>query len=134
MRVVPISGWARKALKRYLTQAREPGGDGLWKTDGGALLSRYSVKIMVNRLKTRAGVKSSGGCPRFRHYFATHCLDNGMDINTLRLLLGHATLNMVLHYSQFVDVQKAMVQHQQCSPLDGLFRENGGNDNWGWQG
>jgi len=134
MRVVPINGRARKALKRYLTQARQPGDDPLWKTDNGGPLSRCAVKIMVNRLKTRAGVKSSGGAHRFRHYFATHCLDNGMDLNTLRLLLGHATLNMVIHYSQFVDVQKALVKHQQCSPLDGLFRENGRKDSWGWRG
>jgi len=134
MRVVPINGLARKALKCYLTQARQPGGDWLWKTDDGAPLSKYSIRIMVNRLKRRAGVKSGGGAHRFRHYFATHCLDNGMDLNTLRLLLGHATLNMVLHYTQFVDVQKAMDKHRQCSPLDGLYQGNSRNDGWGWRG
>jgi len=134
MRVVPINGLARKALKRYLTQARQPGGDPLWKTDDGGPLSRYSIRIMVNRIKTRAGIKSGGGAHRFRHYFATHCLDNGMDLNTLRLLLGHATLNMVIHYSQFVDVQKALDKHQQCSPLDGLYRDNSRQDSWGWRG
>ena len=134
LRVVPINGRARKALKRYLTQARAPGGDPLWKTDDGNPLSRYSIKIMVSRLKVRAGVNGGGGAHRFRHYFATHCLDNGMDLNTLRLLLGHATLNMVIHYSQFVDVQKALDKHQQCSPLDGLYRDNSRQDSWGWRG
>jgi len=137
LRVVPINGEARKALKRYLTQVRQPGGDELWMTDDGQPLSRCSIKTMVDRLKRRAGVKSGGGAHRFRHYFATHCLDNGMDLNTVRLLLGHATLNMVIHYSQYVDVQKALVQHEQFSPLDRLYQggnHNRGDDGWGWRG
>ena len=137
LRVIPINGSARKALKKYLTLARQPGGDKLWQTDDGQPLSRCSIKTMVNRLKRRAGVKSGGGAHRFRHYFATHCLDNGMDLNTLRLLLGHATLNMVIHYSQYVDVQKALVEHEKFSPLDSLMRggnHNRGDDGWGWRG
>jgi len=135
LRVVPLNGRARQALKRYLTQVRPPGGDCLWKTDDGQPLSRYSIKIMVNRLKSRAGVKGGGGAHRFRHYFATHCLDNGMDLNTVRLLLGHATINMVLHYARYVDTQKALVQHEQFSPLDGLYKGSGRlGDGWGWRG
>lgn len=88
---------------------------------------------MVNRLKRRTGVVSGGGAHRFRHYFATHCPDNGMDLNTVRLLLGHATLNMVLHYSQYVDVQKALVQHEQFSPLDRLCKGSRIQDGWGWR-
>ena len=89
---------------------------------------------MVNRLKMRAGVSSGGGAHRFRHYFATHCLDNGMDLNTVRLLLGHATLNMVIHYTQYIDVQKALVQHEQFSPLDSLYKGSSSmRDSWGWR-
>lgn len=134
MRVVPLNGKARNALKRYLTSARRPGGDELWKTDDGQPLSRYSIKIMVERLKGRAGVKSSGGAHRFRHYFATKYLDNGGDLNMLRLLLGHATLNMVLHYSQYVNVQKALLRHDQFSPLDRLYKGSTTPDGWGWRG
>ena len=134
LRVVPINGRARKALKNYLTQARQPGGDEVWQTEDGQPLAFWSIKIMVNRLKKRAGVKGGGGPHRFRHYFATHCLENGMDLNTVRLLLGHATLDMVLHYARYVDVQKALVQHGQFSPLDGLYKGNGrAGDGWGWR-
>jgi len=135
LRVVPLNGEARKALKRYLTQARPPGGDEVWKTEDGETLSPHSIKIMVARLKKRAGVTSSGGVHRFRHYFATRCLENGMDLNSLRLLLGHATLYMVLRYTRFENVQRALAKHGQFSPLDSLYR--GGNhnrdDGWGWR-
>lgn len=136
LRVVPLNGEARKALKRYLTQARHPGGDVVWKTDEGQPLSPHSIKIMVARLKKRAGVTSGGGVHRFRHYFATKCLENGMDINSLRLLLGHATLYMVLRYTKFVNVQRAIDQHAEFSPLDSLYQggsHNRQNDGWGWR-
>ena len=90
LRVVPLNGEARKALKIYLTQYRPGGGDAVWLTEDGSPLSPYSVKVMIGRLKRRAGVTSGGGAHRFRHYFATRYLEAGGDINSLRLLLGHS--------------------------------------------
>ncbi|GAI90006.1 unnamed protein product, partial [marine sediment metagenome] len=135
-RTLPLNGEARKALKLYLTQYRQPGGDAVWLTDDGQPLSFHSVRIMIDRLKKRAGVCSGGSAHRFRHYFATCYLENGGDMNTLRLLLGHATLYMVLRYTKFVDACRAIDQHQEYSPLDRLIR--GGlhkhrDDNWGWK-
>ena len=124
MRMVPIDGEARKALKRYL-KLRPPGGDELWKTDDGQPMSKHFVKVMTVRLKRRAGVNSGGDPHRFRRYFATHFLENGGDLNTLRLLLGHSTLNMVLKYSKYVDLRKALANHEPFSPLDRLYdRQN----------
>lgn len=120
-RTVPLSTEARKALKRYL-QLREPGGEALWKTDDGQPMSMHSVKTMVTRLKRRAGLDNGGGAHRFRHYFATRYLEAGGDTNSLRLLLGHATLAMVLRYSGYVDVLKALASHQDFSPLDRLVQ------------
>ena len=121
MRVVPVDGEARKVLKRYLN-LRPPGGDELWKTDDGQGMSTCSIKVMIQRLKKRAGVNGYGGAHRLRHYFATRYLEAGGDINSLRLLLGHATLAMVLRYSGYVDVLKALASHQDFSPLDRLLK------------
>jgi len=134
LRVVPISGEARKALRHYL-EVRPRGGDELWKTDDGEPMSTYSIKIMISRLKRRAGVTSGGGAHRFRHYFATRYLEAGGDINSLRLLLGHATLDMVLRYSRYADAERALDQHHQFSPLDRLYHgaNHGRGDGWGWR-
>ncbi len=141
-RIVPIDGEARKALKHYL-QMRPPGGDELWKTDDGQPLCVSSVKILIVRLKRRAGVTSGGGAHRFRHYFATRYLEAGGDINSLRLLLGHSTLDMVLKYSRFIDARRALEGHYQYNPLDRLYngtgrKGNGGNrgragGDWNWK-
>ena len=75
-----------------------------------------------------------GGAHRFRHYLATRFLEAGGDMNSLRLLLGHSTLSMVLRYSRYVDIQTALSQHQQFSPLDSLYKGNSGiGDGWGWR-
>ncbi len=135
-RTVPINSGARRALKTYLTQYRPPGGDAVWLTDGGTPLSFHSVRIMIDRLKKRAGVTSGGSAHRFRHYFATRYLENGGDLNILRLLLGHATLYMVLRYTRSVDIRRALAASPQYSPLDNLTRGAKGShrdESWGWR-
>ncbi len=135
-RTVPINGEARRALKLYLVQFRPPGGDEVWLTDDGAPLSFHSIRIMIDRLKVRAGVTSGGSAHRFRHYFATRYLENGGDMNILRLLLGHATLYMVLRYTRFVDSRRALAGSPSFSPLDRLARGAKGShrdESWGWR-
>ncbi len=138
MRVVPLNGQARKALKLYLKEYRKEGGDEVWQTEAGRPLTHHGIRLIVDRLKVQAGVRPGGGSAhRFRHYFATRYLENGGDLNSLRLLLGHATLYMVLRYTKFADGRRAFAQHRECSPLDNLTR--GGNYNrqqesWGWRG
>lgn len=134
-RIVPINGEARKALRHYL-EIRPREGEELWKTSDGLQLTARGIQMVIKHLKKRAGITSEGGPHRFRHYFATHCLENGMDINTLRLLLGHSTLAMVLKYSRYVDVEKALARHEQFSPLDSLLQRNNHHrrdDGWGWR-
>jgi len=134
MRVVPVDGEAKKALKRYLN-SRPPGGDELWKTDDGQGMSTYSIKVMIQRLKKRAGVNSYGRAHRLRHYFATRYLEAGGDINSLRLLLGHSTLDMVLRYSKYAGIQRALDTHQEFSPLNRLYngRQKNNGERWGYR-
>jgi len=90
-----------------------------------------SEMCIRDSLKRRAGINGGGGAHRFRHYFATRYLEAGGDLNTLRLLLGHSTLAMVLKYSGFVDVRKALTTHEQFSPLDRLYRgQTNGRRGW----
>jgi len=134
-RVLPINGEARKSLRRYL-EIRPPGGEELWKISDGLPMRARGIQMLIQHLKRRAGIKGGGGPHRFRHYFATHCLENGMDLNMLRLLLGHSTLFMVLKYTKYVDVEKALARHEQFSPLDSLLQGNNHHrrdDGWGWR-
>jgi len=135
MRVVPVEGEARKALKRYL-EIRPREGEELWKTADGQKLTDHGISLMIIRLKNRARVKGKGGPHRFRHYFATRYLEAGGDLNGLRLLLGHATLYMALQYAKYVEIQTVLSKYEQFNPLDRLMRgdnHNRDNDGWGWR-
>ncbi len=120
-RVVPLNGEAKKALRRYLDN-RPKQGEALWLSPDGQPVTFYGVRTMVGRLKRRAGVDAEGGAHRFRHYFATRYLEGGGDLNSLRLLLGHATLAMVLRYSRYASTARALAQHPQFDPLDRLLK------------
>lgn len=91
-------------------------------------MSKHFVRVMTVHLKRWTGVNSGGGPHRFRHYFATRFLENGGDLNTLRLLLGHSTLNMVLKYSKYVDLRKALANHEPFYSLDRLYNRQ---NHWG---
>ena len=135
MRVLPLQGESMRALNRYLTYRPKEGPEWLWLNDEGERLSASAVTTMVERLKKRAGVTSDGLVHRFRHYFATRYLEAGGNPNFLRLLLGHESFAMVLHYTRWVDTRQAIDGHDQFSPLDRLVQggnHNHGNDGWGW--
>jgi len=136
MRVVPLQGESMKALNRYLMYRPRDSIDWLWLSDEGERLSAESITTMVQRLKRRAGVESSGLVHRFRHYFATRYLEAGGNPSSLRLLLGHESFAMVLHYTRMVSAQRAIDEHERFSPLNRLY--NGGknhsrDDGWGWR-
>ena len=136
MRIVPLQNESRKALSRYLMYRPRDSGEWLWLSEDGGPLAMHSIKIMVQRTKRRAGVSSGGGAHRFRHYFATRYLEAGGNLNSLRLLLGHETFDMVLHYAKYVSVTQALAEHERFSPLDRLHRggQRRNNDSdWGWR-
>lgn len=134
MRVVPLQKESRKALSRYLMYRSRDGGDWLWLSEDGGPLVMRSIQNMVQRVKRRAGVRSGGCVHRFRHYCATRLLEGGANPNSVRLLLGHETFNMVLRYTRYVSMSHALTEHERFSPLDRLYRgqAHSSHNDWGW--
>jgi len=66
-------------------------------------LSNRTVQHVYNAAVKRAGIEDGGSMHTLRHSFATHLLNRGENINTIRELMGHASLTtttMYLHVTQ----------------------------------
>jgi integron integrase len=71
-----------------------------------------AVKLAVER----AGITKRVGCHTFRHCFATHLLENGVNIRQVQELMGHADLKTTEIYTHVMETNLAAL----ASPLDRL--------------
>jgi integrase/recombinase XerD len=81
-------------------------------------LSMSSVSLIMRNAVKRAGIRKTGVCLHtLRHSFATHLLEDGLDIISIKELLGHTSLESTLTYLH-VAYQPL---RKKSSPLDSLF-------------
>ena len=64
----------------------------------------------------KAGLTKPVGCHTFRHCFATHLLENGVNIRVVQELMGHADVKTTEIYTHVMEKDISAVR----SPLDGL--------------
>lgn len=74
------------------------------------------LQRVVRRAVQRAGVLKAATCHTFRHSFATHLVEEGVDIRTIQSLLGHADLRTTMIYTHVATDRLASVR----SPVDRL--------------
>ena len=69
----------------------------------GPRLTNNTVDKMFRELRAKAGIAKPCTPHKLRHAFATYSLQNGMAIEKLQQILGHADLNMIIKvYSHMV--------------------------------
>lgn len=108
-RLVPIGGFAAKALRAYLVRSRPQlaaGGRGtpaIFLNARGGPLSRQGAWAILRRAAQHAGLPVDG--PRavsphtLRHSYATHLLEGGADVRVVQELLGHASVTTTQVYT-----------------------------------
>lgn len=122
-RMVFLSSTTRVALHKYLKACPFPlqQDSPLWWGRYGAL-TLHGLLEAIQKVGKRAGLKGHLGAHIFRRSYATWCLRSGIDLETLRQLLGHSDFSSMKHYLNLVeaDLKRA---HQQHSPVNALLKQ-----------
>lgn len=118
-RYVPLSKLMARGLKKYY-QAIKP-IDWVFNGKGiGSQLSAKGVQWPVREAIKRAGISKEASVHTLRHSYATHLLEQGLDIDTVSKLLGHAHLSTTIIYLHVARLSSTT----RFSPLDRIY-ENG---------
>ena len=125
-RYVPLSEHLIRGLKKYI-EAEKPqdwifNGKPLPNRAGGDFDSRYSqrgVQWVIKQASALAGIKKEVCVHTLRHSYATHLLEDGLDIVSLKNLLGHENIETTMEYLQIAQLASQKV----FSPLDTLFEQ-----------
>ncbi|HLL20635.1 MAG TPA: tyrosine-type recombinase/integrase, partial [Kofleriaceae bacterium] len=102
-RQVPVGGAADRALTEYLPVRRAlgaPDRGALFVNATGERLTPRSVQRMVKRWTIAGGIHATATPHGLRHSFATHLLDEGVDLRAIQELLGHASLSSTQIYTK----------------------------------
>lgn len=79
--------------------------------------SARSVQEVIQQAKKKAGVNKKGSIHALRHSFATHLLEGGTDLLSIKALLGHNSLRTTMVYTHVSKKHLSKIQ----SPLDKLL-------------
>ncbi|MCX6713502.1 MAG: tyrosine-type recombinase/integrase [Candidatus Vogelbacteria bacterium] len=107
VRLVFLSDEARQAVKNYLGKRKdmdEAMFSGLSKinTKGDRLTPR-SVERIIKKYSIKSGISKKVTPHTLRHSFATDLLQNGADIRSVQMMLGHANVSTTQIYTHVTD-------------------------------
>jgi integrase/recombinase XerD len=103
-RLVPMGEVARLAIEAYLASARaeqnrKGNSEFLFLSRLGGAMTRQAFWNIIKKRAVEAGIRSDISPHTLRHSFATHLLENGADLRSVQVMLGHADLSTTQIYT-----------------------------------
>jgi integrase/recombinase XerD len=97
-RLVPIAEVTERYISIYKDQSRchqsiqKADSDTLFLNRRGKKLTRAMIFTIIKRLAVEIDLQKTISPHTFRHSFATHLLENGADLRSIQMMLGHESI------------------------------------------
>ena len=104
-RLVPMGSITKKYLEIYIKASRihlkidQKDQDVVFLNRRGNRLTRQMIFTLIKQLAVKANIQKQVGPHTFRHSFATHLLENGADLRTIQILMGHESITTTEVYT-----------------------------------
>lgn len=115
MRIVFLSSQAKEKLKSYLDK-RGDVEEALFvsysKSKNPKVIGRINPRLvqrLIQNYATQAGIVRKITPHTLRHLFATDLLQNGADLRSVQMMLGHANLNTTQVYTHLTNKELAQI-------------------------
>ncbi|AGC77275.1 integrase/recombinase XerD [Nonlabens dokdonensis] len=114
-RFVPIGSYTMKIINTYKNEVRvhipvkSDHTDTLFLNRRGAGLTRAMIFHIIKQQAIKAGIEKTISPHTFRHSFATHLLENGADLRSIQMMLGHESITTTEIYMHVDRVHLAKV-------------------------
>jgi len=98
VRFIPLICYTQEILQNYITNVRSQmyisndNTDAVFVSNRGTPMSRSMIFRIVKTLAKKANIHAEISPHTLRHSFATHLLQNGVDLRFIQDLLGHSSI------------------------------------------
>jgi integrase/recombinase XerD len=119
-RLVPMGESASASIAVYMgtvrrDQDRSGHNEYLFLTRLGDRMSRQAFWNIIKKRALQAGIRKNISPHTLRHSFATHLLENGADLRSVQIMLGHADLSTTQIYTH-VTRERLKRMHEEFHP------------------
>ena len=118
-RYVPLSPFVLRGLQRYC-KAYHPVDYLFNGTRRGSALSTHGIRWILHESVKKCGLTKDISVHTLRHSYATHLLEYGMDIVSIKELLGHGRIETTMIYLHVAQSNRVNL----FSPIDRLYEKS----------
>ena len=80
-------------------------------------MGERSIQYVINEALQKTTIKKHASMHTLRHSFATHLMEDGIDIHSIQRLLGHSDIRTTIVYLHVAQIKPRLAH----SPLDSLY-------------